>query len=323
LLRATAAIAVVTHHIPLFANGAWGVDLFFAISGFIMCHVTESSGRNFFAKRFIRVVPLYWGATLAIFGVALVAPSLLNSTTDSVSDLVKSLLFIPFVKAGHVQPVLYLGWTLNYEIFFYLLFAASLAFSHRYRALICSALILLIVGSCYLFSYESVPLRFFTDPILIEFVYGMLCFYLYRGIPKASRAAARGAWTLAGVIMLACLPLHPDTSERILDWGAPAALGLFCIIHGLAGITLPRVLVLLGDASYSLYLLHLYVLRIVYKLVPAYSGSDRLAYAVGLAAALACCRFAVLVYSYIERPVTNFLRRAFLTSRGVLAQEGA
>lgn len=75
LLRAIAATAVVVYHIPLFREGAWGVDIFFVISGFIMALVTERSTRHFFAKRVIRVVPLYWLGTFGVFGVACCCPT--------------------------------------------------------------------------------------------------------------------------------------------------------------------------------------------------------------------------------------------------------
>lgn len=133
LLRAVAAIAVVTQHvpIPIFGDGLWGVDLFFVISGFIMCHATARSGRNFFLKRIIRIVPLYWLGTLFIYALALTLPQLLNTTTANPVDLLKSLLFIPFIKGGIPVPIVFQGWTLNYEMFFYGLFWISLLVSRR------------------------------------------------------------------------------------------------------------------------------------------------------------------------------------------------
>src|SRR6185437_14170487 len=128
-LRAIAALLVVFVHlaVPVAALGvapfgAGGVDLFFVISGFIMVYTTVGrpiSGAEFLGRRIVRIVPLYWLLTLAVFGIALIAPTLLQFTTASWGQLLKSLFFIPFAKAnGDVQPVLFLGWTLNYEMFF-------------------------------------------------------------------------------------------------------------------------------------------------------------------------------------------------------------
>jgi peptidoglycan/LPS O-acetylase OafA/YrhL len=59
-LRGIAALAVVCNHIPAIEHGAFGVDLFFVISGFIVCHVAAADPGRFMAKRLIRVLPLYW-----------------------------------------------------------------------------------------------------------------------------------------------------------------------------------------------------------------------------------------------------------------------
>ncbi|OTA19619.1 acyltransferase [Xenorhabdus beddingii] len=123
IMRFIAASAVVCVHIPTIEIGHWGVDVFFIISGFVMMASTKNSGENFFIKRIIRVAPIYWLFTLGVFMIALIAPKLLNNTTPDFINLFKSILFIPFDKngIGHF-PILFVGWTLNYEMFFYFLF---------------------------------------------------------------------------------------------------------------------------------------------------------------------------------------------------------
>ena len=120
--------------LPLF--GGAGVDIFFVISGFIMVHTTmdrdDVTPWSFMAGRISRIVPAYWVATFAVFGIALVAPSLLRTPHLPVGELLQSLAFIPFVKdSGLTQPLLFVGWTLNYERFFYLVFAMGLGSSPR------------------------------------------------------------------------------------------------------------------------------------------------------------------------------------------------
>ncbi len=182
-LRGIAALMVVWHHgvgqlatletyFP-FRFGTSGVDLFFVISGFIM--VVTTAGRDvtpteFIARRFVRVVPLYWVLTLALAATALVAPSLFRSVTLTAVSLIQSLLFIPHFSpshAGMIWPVLVPGWTLNYEMFFYVVFAASLAFSHRLAIL--SITLAMLVASGYLLgpsptrSREPTPIRSFSS----------------------------------------------------------------------------------------------------------------------------------------------------------------
>src|SRR5690348_14430150 len=122
LLRAVAALMVVCIHLDAMFSKLGvlipdaGVDLFFVISGFIMVQVSSNTlPRMFFARRLIRVVPLYWTMTFLIFICAAIAPSLFVNTSADFISLAKSLLFIPFAKSdvGMAQPLLFVGWTLN------------------------------------------------------------------------------------------------------------------------------------------------------------------------------------------------------------------
>jgi exopolysaccharide production protein ExoZ len=319
LLRAVAAVAVVTHHIRLFGNGAWGVDLFFVISGFIMCYVTEDSGRHFFVKRIIRIVPLYWGGTVVVFCVALFFPNLLEHTAANFTDLLKSLFFIPFKKGHNTVPVLFLGWTLNYEMLFYLIFSLSMAVSHKRRAVVASVLLIAIAVTGQWVPDHPVPLRFFSRPIILEFAFGMICYELFvatAGHRMRNRTiASRLLWTLAGGVFIACLPLATIISpfeDPVIRWGVLAALSFYCVLYGLSGVKLPRGTVIIGDASYSLYLFHPYVIQVFTKMSGAFSGTGAAAYFMAALVILLCCVLSVVSYKYLERPVTEFLRKRFV-----------
>lgn len=315
VMRAIAAIAVVFVHIPVLAkNGTWGVDLFFVISGFIMCHVTEQSSDHFFIKRLIRVVPLYWAGTIGLFVLACVAPNLLQNTTANLIHLFKSLAFIPFRKGVAVQPVMFLGWTLNYEILFYCLFAISIKLSHRYRAVICSGFILALVVYGEMAQPDTIPIRFWTSSITIEFILGMVCYYAYRatGISHTREIfnPSRIGWYLAGAMALACLPLATYLAEynRVLKYGVAATLSLYFVLCGLSGIRLPGSMVLLGDASYSLYMFHPYIIQTLYRGFDVFLGAGWFRYFMAGTTVMVCCIMSVLSYRYFEKPVTDFLR---------------
>lgn len=132
-LRGLAAALVLASHALLyplvepdlgFGRLGWlGVILFFVISGFIMVTVTGESrfsARDFLRRRFIRVVPMYWAATLIAALLALAVPHLFKTTVYDTGEVVLSLLFIPFYNpaSGGIHPLYKLGWTLNYEVFF-------------------------------------------------------------------------------------------------------------------------------------------------------------------------------------------------------------
>src|ERR1700733_8304140 len=127
ILRAVAALSVMITHLwwglftPDFFLGAVGVDLFFVISGFIMVYVSEplfgqkSSPTTFFVRRVVRIVPLYWMITVAIL---IGGHSLGLRPNTTWLNIVGSFMFIPTTHAdGTTEPVLLVGWTLNYEMF--------------------------------------------------------------------------------------------------------------------------------------------------------------------------------------------------------------
>lgn len=97
-LRFLAASAVVFVHIPVVGFGHFGVDVFFAISGFVMLLSTSKSSSHFFLKRLIRVVPAYYLFTAFVFLIALTLPAVLNNTSADFSHLLKSLFLYLLIK---------------------------------------------------------------------------------------------------------------------------------------------------------------------------------------------------------------------------------
>lgn len=128
ILRGVASTSVVYYHIGMSPNfGAFGIDLFFVISGFVMSllltYKTMKSPWKFYIKRIIRIVPLYYLFTTITLTLTLIKPDLFNSTTFDLLNFFKSLLFIPYIKEdGTLHPFLPVGWTLNYEFFLFLHF---------------------------------------------------------------------------------------------------------------------------------------------------------------------------------------------------------
>lgn len=273
VLRAVAAYAVVAFHImefvrqydlgvPRFATGRGGVDLFFVISGFVMVHVTADDERPvaFWSKRVARIVPLYWAATIGAVVFSLTVPWAFPSADVSVESIAASLLFIPHEDmGGHLQPILFVGWTLNLEVMFYLLFGASLALPSAMRLpVLCLSLGTGVLAAHFL---AEGPIAFYGNFIVLEFVVGCLLGAIlkrgfWRRVPRPVIVSLPIGLGLAGFVAAAfTTSAEPN---RLIIYGVPASL----LVFGVAArdIVGPNTRLpffeRLGNASYSAYLIH-------------------------------------------------------------------
>lgn len=323
-LRAIAATAVMVCHFdiirlwlagrvdeanPLYPFAA-GVDLFFVISGFIMVVSSEKlfavpgGSWAFLARRIARVVPLYWATTL-------LAVSLMSLVVTP-QALVTSLFFIPYRLAnGSAAPLYGVGWTLNFEMFFYALFSVALLWRRQVAVPLLCVLLGCIVVLGNLLSPQIAALQWWSDPIILEFVFGMLIALAYQA--KLALPIA------AGIALIACgalavwwsAPSQPPSGYRLLTWGVPAAMVL-------AGATLtPRFidgrlaswLTRLGDASYSIYLTHSLTGTVIFVLWP--HGLNQLPpILVLVVGAIFTIVLSMAVYTLIEHPLNRLARRA-------------
>lgn len=260
VLRAVAASGVVFLHAYLVSGqprpsaiqlGAAGVDLFFVISGFILA--TISVGRRpgeFIADRCWRIYPLWWLATL---------PQLIRYGF-SPSQLATSATLWPIWGGSYTYPLPELGWTLGFEMLFYL----SITLKLKTRA---SVPLALFATCAIVAQFLPVPLlTFFGNPMALEFL-GGACI---ARMPRVSRFG--GLFGALGIAGLTLAPLHvfsmyvaidPHAAfTRALLWGAPAAAlvyGCVCMEKEFARKAF-NFLVLLGDASYSIYVFHLTIM---------------------------------------------------------------
>jgi peptidoglycan/LPS O-acetylase OafA/YrhL len=331
VLRAVAAIAVLTLHaanekgsflggaLAPFNNlvlGAAGVGLFFVISGFVMVYSSESLfGRRdgplrFFLRRLARIAPLYWAVTIAIILYIYAVHGAKLWEIYSPASLAASFLFWPYPRLdGLAFPVHLLGWTLNYEMFFYAVFALAILLPRRAAvATVCVAFAVLVaIGRYHLL---PLPFSFWVNSIILEFCYGMLIALAYR---EGVRLPPAAAWAL-GIAAVAgyAAAATPEGEWRVLFWGLPgAALVAACALSsktwhpGPAG----RFFGLLGDASYSLYLVHPLTFPLVrWTVGRLFVGTDAgwLYAAIVWLAAIAA---SVVCYLVFERPITRALQR--------------
>jgi len=277
-LRAAAAGLVAFHHamgVPIFAPyathfGTIGVDLFFVISGFIMWTTTEPGGRSpaqFWLARLVRVVPLYWIFTTLYVAAALITPQSFYVVHLEAAHIVKSYLFVPATHPtlGMILPVYALGWTLNYEMFFYLLFGLCLFIpAPRIRVGLLAAAFLLLVIAGLLFEPSGAVARTYTDPILLEFLAGVMLAILSPLLMRCGVLSGL-ALTAAGIIWVAVVYGYGFAIERIAANGVPAVVAVAgaLMIEPAAHARPNRFWLMLGDSSYSIYLAHPFAQRLL------------------------------------------------------------
>lgn len=325
-LRAVAALMVVFDHWgdhyggslqQVGLLGSTGVDIFFVISGFVMIQSTwdrPTSPASFAIGRFVRIVPLYWICTIAVFVAALAMPSAFRSTGSNVVPLVKSLAFVPYLKAsGQVQPLLFPGWTLNYEMFFYALFAISLlvrARAVRAGLLVAGLVALIVVGQVG--HPSGVIAGFYTRPILLEFGYGVLL-GIWNAHGGLSGSFQWSGWGLLGGGfggLLAMEPIFPQIDRGFKVGPFAAMVVLAAVLLERSGVVVrARSWLLLGAASYALYLVHPFagtaVFAVVRRLALAPGASICLSIGMTLAVTIAA---GVCMHLWIERPADRWLR---------------
>jgi exopolysaccharide production protein ExoZ len=289
-LRALAVFAVLVRHChDQFTLGSAGVDLFFVISGFIMVYASRElfgSRRNvakFVRLRLIRIVPPYWIAT-TILVLVLGMPS--------IDRFIKSLLFFP-----DGQPFLTPGWSLTFEMFFYGLFACFIFLPIRTAVMLLSGT---IVGIVLIGPHIRNPyVLYLSQPILIEFVFGALAGLAFVEGLRINRISSV-CLTLAGLLLFAVsttVGQQPIDGIRFVTWGIPACVLFVGAVFGPRTTVLEiKPIILLGNASYSLYLTHWFFV---------------VTYGVGnpIATFVISLIFGIGFFFVVETPLVDLLRR--------------
>jgi len=299
-LRAFAALNVVLYHAigagmayemrplvlaPLEGWGANGVDVFFVISGFVMMVAQQQnpkSPRTFLRGRIARIVPVYWVATALMVLLLLAMPAQAREQGLSLLRGATSFLFVSGPVMSR-EPLVYVGWTLEYEFAFYLLFALGIAAGNRRNAVVFLGLAILAP---------------FVGLIVLEFALGMICAMICHSF----RTDSRLAWVIlaAGAAALATSILWRPPLDRFLLWGLSSSL----IAFGAASAPQIRrgLTVFLGEASYSIYLVQVFTIPVIYKIaarfVPGINGDLLALIALALTAAAGA-----ITYLAVERPL--------------------
>ena len=334
-LRAVAALGVVAYHgTQLWGNrltvervhgagdwaaGATGVDIFFVISGFVMMLTSQKLIRaargaaEFLRRRIIRIVPLYWlVTTIKLLGV-LAAPRMALEARPSWLHILGSYFFIPYhYPGGEVNVLLVAGWTLVFEMFFYLVFAAGLAARANMLHFLTVALLLCGLAGFVPHPHWDVAL-YVVNPIVLEFLAGI---YLARAILSRRKLMGRKTAIFMGIAWLLCIAIFPAWGlgrDRILIAGVPAALLVTAVLSVEPDCRrlIPNWFLKLGDASYSIYLVHGLVLPAVGVLLVklGFFGNASGKTIAVVSSLVVSSVVGLVMYRLVERPVTDWLKR--------------
>lgn len=297
-LRAFAAVIVLVYHSNteiftnpkyftsepshgLFQFGHAGVDIFFVLSGFIMFHLYRfdhgaADMKNYLERRLIRIYPPYWMVLTALLGAGAAAYGRFSS-----GDVLSSYLLAPFAVGPYGSPktVLIVAWSLYHEVLFYLLFAIFI----WSRAAGGAVLGLWLAGSLILLVAPGPApalATFYFHPIHLLFGLGLFSAWIAE---KVTRDIALACVVLGALLFLLTAAADDRASSllpaqaRFISYGL-AAMGVIIGLVNLESrqaIHAPKAAVLLGDASYSIYLIHQPALVLAAKVIARIAPATR------------------------------------------------
>lgn len=347
--RGVAALIVVLHHItavgifylnftPLggvFKVGWNGVDFFFVLSGFIIYYIHSKDlgkpleWKRYFAKRLIRIYPIYWVIAIISLICLLIGDSNISDPTLSgnlfkPSYLIKSLLLI----AQKISPFLRVAWSLCYEMFFYTMFGFCILFGRKAILVFASFYLLLLCSQLFhVFSFDdSFVLSFFSSYYNLEFLIGILAAWCFKSFESSNIDLLARKWVMrlslaAGILIFSLAWLRSLRFQADFDkfsiynrllYGTSSAL----IVFSIANLKLKKsnrvteFFLVLGDASFVLYLIHPLILAVIFKLVlkmgPPLQGLS-MNYGICILSLLICVSAGILFHKRVETAILNFL----------------
>lgn len=325
ILRGIAALMVVINHFwggvlgGFFSViGYFGVEIFFVISGFIMVY-TQSNKKpaQFMLDRIIRIYPIYWIIALPLLLYAF--------GMKDIPGLLGNIMLLPSLGNPHYGMIFYPAWTLVYEVLFYCAFFFSLLIStNKYKA--CMTTVFLIITSVIIFGeFMEFPRQhkanlgyMLGDTLMLDFAAGCLLALVYKLIKFRIRFTFFIILRSAITIIAHKYRMPTNYAHFAFAFGVV----LLALISSQAPNLIRRPMMLIGDASYSIYLSHLYVVFILERFLE--SGNSVSINIIASTSLLALSViFGLFIHHAIERPVISIIKSRVTKHRHRIAgQEG-
>jgi len=322
-LRGLAAFLVVVTHVagtlsPHFSNPSWlvstkihwlggiGVDIFFCISGFIMCYTyDEKTGPfaswKFIAKRIMRIYPVY--VIFTLWCLYFIKPQFLSDIGMVIDSI---LLTAPTMSTGHPYLIIGQGWTLQYEMYFYIVFALTILMTNRL------SVVAVVIASFYaITSINPVllgPYGFMTsNSVVFDFIMGMGVAWIYKKgalskVPSISPLLS--ILLIFSLLALSCWMAVFNQVDKLYSFGLVSCLILIVTLKSTySASALGRLGVFVGEASYTTYLAHLLPLGYVITIIRAYDLHGANADLVIVISTIAITALSCVLYLLIEKNI--------------------
>ncbi|AMN43436.1 acyltransferase family protein [Rhodoplanes sp. Z2-YC6860] len=326
--RGFAAVLVVLYHasgtmfevyfgypaVGWFRFGHAGVDFFFVLSGFIIYYVhADDCGwpdrlRSYAYRRIVRIYPIYWAVTIAMVAASFVVSSIAALPAMAPNRLLLSFLLLP--QSG--VPLVSVAWSLQHEVLFYVLFGIAIA--NRTAGILAFAVWACFIAYCIFDKPQTPLLLFIGRDFNILFFVGMAAAMIVRtgriSCPRVVLAIGAIVFFTGGILENGGLDLR-ELLGRVV-YGTGAALMVLGLVEGerSADWKTPKLLLWIGAASYSIYLIHLNVLVVVEKAGGALDLGVALPGLVVLSGVVVAAVVAGLIcYILLERPLLATLRQ--------------
>jgi peptidoglycan/LPS O-acetylase OafA/YrhL len=304
--------------------GVSGVDIFFVISGFVIVSITRGNfekpmeALRFIYHRGVRIYPVYWFYSVLVLIVFLVRPTWINNAQDNRIDIVSSFLLIP----QKLLPLVNVGWSLVHELYFYgIFFLLMLLIREKFLPLALAIWGFIVISSQFFVKPNDVYLRLALHPLTLEFIGGcFVAIVYYQGIFKHDRDTLLKVLAISFMLLIVGHEVAQFVGEfyssvwwwRVLTYGVPSVSIVYCLVQlETFGYFLPNWLIVLGDASYSIYLSHVLILSALGRVWHEFSSISVVDNLIAIPILIILMLYlGLLSYNLIERPLMKFFRKA-------------